>query len=230
MTARIGADDVAPAFESPRPDLLRKITGIEPEPSGVHVLLDQHAGVRSIQRLALSDLGGGIIVGFWPAELKPQADFLYQEGRGTRMVEAARLSGWDVRPSPHLAFFTAPASRRLYMAPEIDAAEYARRWEGPDGSHIGQYSPEEVRSNLWPWLKARGYASTDDDSVLEEFLVILGRRAAHLRPGMRFKRHWHPDEMAALGGIHELARTIRKDVNTILRAAEEPTLPAAKTP
>ena len=45
-------------FDSPRPTLLRKVTGIEPELAGVHVLLDEHAGVRSIQRLALAEVGG----------------------------------------------------------------------------------------------------------------------------------------------------------------------------
>src|SRR5688572_1783827 len=108
MPARIGADDVG-LFESPRPSLLREVSGIEPEPSGGHVLLDEHAGVRSAQRLALSDVGGGIVVALWPAELKPQAQYLYSDGRGRAMVEAARERSWDVWAVPHLAFFTSPA-------------------------------------------------------------------------------------------------------------------------
>lgn len=124
MTARMGADDVG-TFDSPRPRLLREITGIEPEPAGVHVLLDKHIGVRSTQRLALADVGGGIEVAFWPAELKSQAEYLYRDGRGTAMVAAARSRGWDVRASPHLGFFNSRPSQRLYMAPEIDAEVYA---------------------------------------------------------------------------------------------------------
>jgi hypothetical protein len=186
VSARIGAEDIA-FFESPQPQLLREITALEPEASGVHVLLEGH-GIRSTQRVALGDIGGGIVVALWPAELKRQADYLYSEGRGSAMVLAARDRGWDVRPSPHLAFFNSPPSQRLYMAPELDAEAYSSRWEGPDGRLIGQHSGEEVRQHLWPWLKQRGYADPDDDEVLEQFFRILGRRNAHLRPGMRFRQ------------------------------------------
>jgi hypothetical protein len=225
MTARIGADDVA-FFESPHPTLLREISGIEPEPSGVHVLLDKHAGVQSTQRLALGDAGGGIVVALWPAELKPQADYLYTNGRGKAMVMAAREHGWDVRPSPHLAFFTSPPSQRLYMAPELDPEEYAERWEGADAWHIGQHSADEVRQHLWPWLKQRGYASAEDDDVLRQFLSLLGRRPTHLRPAMRFRRQWDAAAVSQLGRT-ELASAVRAEVNDILQAAGEPGLPAS---
>ncbi len=224
MTARIGADDVD-FFDSPQPRLLREISGIEPEPAGVHVLLDKHLGVRSTQRLALADVGGGIEVALWPAELKSQAEYLYRAGRGSAMVVAARNCGWQVRPSPHLGFFNSRASQRLYMAPEIDAEVYAERWEGDDGREIGQHSREEVRQNLWPWLKKRDYASAKDDAVLQQFLSILGRRNVHLRPGMRFRRRWDRSEVQELGE-RDLASAVRRDVNAILAAAGEPGLPA----
>lgn len=187
MTAGIGADDI---FESPRPQLLREITGLEPAPSGVHVMLEDY-GVRSTQRLALSDVGGGIVVGTWPAELKRQADYLYAEGRGRAMVTAAEARRWQVRPTPHLAFFNSAPSQRLYMAPDVDATTYSERWEGTDGRLIGQHSRDELRRSVWPWLKQRDYASDDDDEVLEQFMAILGRRNAHLRPGMRLRRQWN---------------------------------------
>lgn len=144
MTARIGADDSG-FFESPRPQLLREISGIQPEPSGVHVLLYDH-GVQSTQRLALGDVGGGIVVALWPAELKSQAEYLYADGRGKAMVAAARKREWDVTPTPHLAFFNSAPAERLYMAPEVDAAEYAVRWEKTDGRHIGRHPSEKGAS------------------------------------------------------------------------------------
>ena len=116
---------------------------------------------RSAQRLAFGDVGGGIVVGLWPAELKRQADYLYTDGRGGAMVAAATQRGWEVRPSPHLAFFNSAPAQRLYMDPELDAEVYAERWEGADGRLIGQHSGEEVRHHLWPWLKQRGYASAE---------------------------------------------------------------------
>ena len=222
MTAQIGADDSG-LFDTPRPELLREITGIEPEREGVHVLLDEHGGVKSIQRLALGDLGGGIVVALWPAELKPQAEHLYTYGRGTAMVVAARERDWYVRPSPHLAFHNSPHTQRLYMAPDVDPEEYTKRWEGADGRRIGQYSAEEIRRGLWLWLKSRSYASAEDDDVLEQFLSILGRRKAHLRPALRFRRQWDATEVQQLGR-KGLVGAVRSDVNAILRAAGEPAL------
>ena len=169
--------------------------------------------MRSAQRLALGDIGEGIVVALWPAELKRQTDYLYSEGRGKAMIAAARQRRWEVRPSPHLAYFTSAPEQRLYMAPELDAQAYAERWEGPDGRLIGQHSAEEVRQRLWPWLKERGYASADDDEVLEQFLTILGRRKAHLRPGMRFRCRWDRPEIdrqatASFGGSRAGGRTM----------------------
>ena len=80
MKARIGADDLDP-HETPQPDVLEALSGIQPEPKGVHVLLAEH-GVRSTQRLALLDVGGGLAAAFWPAELESQAECLY----GGRLV------------------------------------------------------------------------------------------------------------------------------------------------
>src|SRR4051812_8249020 len=52
LTARLGADDLD-VFLDPQPRLLRLVSGIEPEPGGLHVLLEPF-GVRSTQRLAIS--------------------------------------------------------------------------------------------------------------------------------------------------------------------------------
>jgi hypothetical protein len=108
------------------------------------------------------------------------------------------------------------------MRPDVDLEIYAERWEGPDGRLIGQHSADDVRAHIWPALKKRGYASSGDDEVLEEFFRILGRRKVHLRPGMRFRRRWQKSE----GDQHALARQVRANVNRILQAASDPTLPS----
>lgn len=221
MTARIGADDLG-LFESPRPDLLAEVTGITPEPSGGHVMLEA-VGIRSAQRLALSDVGGGVIVALWPAELKPQAEFLYRGRRGAAMVDTARGLSWEVRAVPQLAFFTSPPSRRLYMHPDVDPAEYARRWEKQDAHWIGQHQPSDVRRSVWPWLESRGYVAEGDDRVLEEFLEILGRRAAHLRPALRFHRRWSREEMAEHGS--RFPSLARDEIDRVLAAGGDGRLP-----
>ena len=58
------------------------------------------------------------------------------------------------------------------MAPQIDPLEYARRWEDVDLSWVGAHSRDgSCVGSVWPWLKSRGYATDDDDAVLEEWLA-----------------------------------------------------------
>jgi hypothetical protein len=143
-------------------------------------------------------------------------------------VAAARDHGWSAAASPHVAFFTAQPAVRLYMAPAIDAAKYARRWEQTDLDWVRQFQPKNVRAELWPWLKRRGYASDRDDRVLEQFLQILGRRPAHMRPGLRLKHRWDAEAIRGLGGRKALASELRRHIDAILGAAGDPPLPASR--
>src|SRR5438067_1153719 len=102
MRAAVGADDLE-MFQEPLPELLRDVSGIEPESASLHVLLEDH-GVVSAQRLALSGYGGGVVVALWPGELKSQAEYLYGNQLGRRMVAAALERGWKAEGSPQLAF------------------------------------------------------------------------------------------------------------------------------
>ena len=104
VTARLGADDLG-LLRHPRSALLREITGIEPERSGLYVLPDAHGG-RSTQRLALSGFGGGLVAALWPAELKSQAEYLYGHALATPLIAAARECGWTAEPSPHTSGLT----------------------------------------------------------------------------------------------------------------------------
>lgn len=224
----MGADDID-EFATPRQLLLLEVSGITPEEPAGHVMLEPF-GVKSTQRLALADIGGTLIAGLWPAELKTQAENLYGSGRATPMIEAARERGWTVEASPHIGFYNSGPAQRLYMQVDIDAAEYARRWEKGDLAYVRQYAPDEVRATLWPWLKDRGYASDQDDGTLDAFMSrTLKRRPAHLRPGLRMKRRWDREAVRGLDR-HAIAAAIRTDVNAILEAAGEPPLPPATDP
>jgi hypothetical protein len=145
-------------LDTPSPELLREVAGLEPERSGSHVLLDEGAGVRSTQRLALSTVGGDVVALTWPAELVTQARYLYDGERAPRLLAAAREGGWEVDTRPHLAFRNSRAAQRFYTNPTIGVNEYVARWAGPDGRRIGQHEPGAIRTGLWPWLLERGYA------------------------------------------------------------------------
>jgi hypothetical protein len=99
------------------------------------------------------------------------------------------------------------------------------RWSTHDAARIRAYTSTELRDSLWPWLIKRGYAAESDEHVLEEFLESLGRRQAHLRPGLRLKRRWDSAEVNELSRRGELSTANLRVVNAVLGAATEPLLP-----
>jgi hypothetical protein len=228
MTAQIGYDGLDRRGD-PRPELLRAVAGVKPEPERDWVHLGR-LDFRSTQRLWIGEYDGGVAVATWPAELKPQACYLYGDGLGSALVAAAIDRRWTVEPSPHIAFRTAAAARRLYMCPSRDKArDYVACWEDEDGlSRIGgNYARRAVEHELWPWLKQRGFADDGDDAVLLRFLdEFLGNWPANMRPGLRFRRVWTPDEAAELGSA--FAETIRSEFNAVFAFAHEPALQTAK--
>ena len=132
----------------------------------------------------------------------------------------------DVDPNAHVAFFQAPSHQRLYLDPVMNLRQYVDLWEGPGWERIGGYSQGKLTASLWPWLKEQGCATAADDSVFGEFLRLLGgRRAAHLRPGLRAERMWPRGEVAARPAL-QLAADVRAEVNRVLRVIGEPSLPA----
>jgi hypothetical protein len=222
MAATIGPSGVD-LYASPVPDLLHEASGITPVEADTHVMLAQR-GIQAAQRLALSDVGGKLVVALWPAELKEQAIRLYGRRRATPMISTARERGWTVEASPQLAFWNSPSSLRLYLAPSVDPAEYARRWQEGDLERVGAYDRAQVDEDLWPWLKERAYATDNDDAVLDLWLATrLGNRRAFLRPALRLQRMWPPGALTTRRRAR-LAEVIRDDVNEILTAAGEPPL------
>jgi hypothetical protein len=226
MTAQIGADGLD-LFGSPRPDLLIGVARVQPEPGDEWVHLGR-LGFQSTQRLRISELAGGVAVVTWPAELAPQARYLYGRKLGSALVAGAVERGWTVEPSPHLAYHTAPPGRRLYMRPSVAPLDYAALWEDGDVlRRVGNHTREDVEHELWPWLKQVGFADDGDDNELRRFTSeFLRRRPAHMRPGLRFRRVWTSAEAAGLDSA--LAEEIRSEFNAVFALAHEPTLGSAE--
>ena len=207
--------DDQPLQETPVPGLLRDVTGIEPK-AQEYVLFAKNSGVSSTQRLGLYDVGGGLALFTWPAELMPQAKYLYGSGRAPRLLAVAHKDDWDVEARPHLAFWNAAWKQRLYLSPTIAVSEYVSQWAGADGRRIGQHDADTIRTGLWPWLIERGYASEKDAPELEQFLRRLGKRPAHLRPALRLLRRWSREEVIALRSENRLVEEIRGKINRLL--------------
>jgi hypothetical protein len=237
---RVGADPTRRKWRLR--SLLREATSIEPERVGlVHVRLDNALGASSLQRAALDiDEDDRLTLHLWPGELKPQAEHLYAAGHAERLCELvsdaqAATNGsapttetprWRVEPQPLLGFRNAPKRTRVYLTCTLDAAAYARRWEGEDWSHVGAHHRDSIRTELWPWLLQRGYACERDAERLDPFLRALGRRFAHLRPSMHVACSWSWAQAERLEDEGRLVGEIRDSVNAVLAALEEPLLSA----
>lgn len=227
---RVGADPTRRKWRLR--SLLREATSIQPERVGlVHVRLDTALGASSLQRAALDIDDHQLTLHLWPGELKPQAQQLYSAGRAERLAELHEPAGpWRVQPQPLLGFRNAPKRTRVYLTCTLDAATYARRWQGEDWSHVGAHHRDTILPELWPWLLARGYASPPDAAQLEPFMHALGRRAAHLRPTIHVTRSWPFPEAEALDDAGLLVAQIHEGVNRVLGVLEEPLVQMSATP
>jgi hypothetical protein len=207
--------------------LLEQATGVAPERASLaHVRLDTAFGVISFQRAALSIEEDQLVLHLWPGELKHQAERLYGEGRA---VELSRLDRpgepWRVEPQPLLGYRNAPIRSRVYLTCTLDAAAYAKRWQGEDWERVGAHHRNHILDGLWPWLLARGYASAGDLEPVETFVATLGRRFAHLRPGMHVTRSWSLEHAEELDDAGLLTEEIRDALEQVLSVLEEPALP-----
>ena len=205
--------------------LLREATSIQPERVGlVHVRLDTGLGTKSLQRAALEIDDRALTLHLWPGELKPQAQTLYSAGRAERVAELDEGAGgpWRVAPQPLLGFRNAPKRVRVYLTCTLDAATYARRWQGEDWVHVGAHHRDKILPELWPWLLQRGYASPQDEERLERFMQTLGRRALHLRPALHISRTWSFAEAEALDEAGLLVGEIHAAINRVLAVLDEP--------
>ena len=107
--------------------------------------------------------------------------------RGQRLVDFVKENEdvWRASPNVHLAYRGArTVAQRLYLTCRVDLAEYVRRWSEEDYERLRAHPHDEIRDRLWPWLRERQYAGAEDDERLDAFLDGLGRRDAHLRPGI----------------------------------------------
>jgi hypothetical protein len=205
--------------------LLREATGIQPERVGpVHVRLDTALGARSLQRAALEIDDRALTLHLWPGELKPQAQALYTAGRAERLAELddGGKGPWRVAPQPLLGFRNAPQRVRVYLTCTLDAAEYARRWQGEDWVHVGAHHRDRMGPELWPWLLERGYACSEDEPRVERFMQTLGRRPLHLRPSLHVSRTWSFAEAEALDEAGLLVGEIHAAINRVLAVLDEP--------
>jgi hypothetical protein len=214
--------------------LLREATGIDNVETyrrpwtGATTNLAAAIGTKSTQRVFLEQQAESLTLGTWPAELKPQAEALYRTGRAQRLIDflAGHPETWQARPTVHLAFRNAPAAQRLYLHCHLEITEYIHRWSGDDFAQIRAHHHDHIRDDLWPWLRKRQYADSEDDRQLEAFLKRLGRREAHLRPGIEMRRIWPWARAVDLDERGALASEVRTAVAELLTALDEPLPPA----
>jgi hypothetical protein len=214
--------------------LLRQATGIDEVDAdrlpwtGATVRLDTAIRTKSTQRISLEQQDDSLALSTFPAELKPQAEALYRTGRAQRLMDfvAERPGAWQAVPNMQLAFHNAPVAQRLFPECHLSTTEYVRRWSGNDFAQVGAHRYDEIRENLWPWLRQRQYAGPQDDQELDAFLSRLGRRDAHLRPGITVRRIWPWAQAVNLDERGVLVGEVHAAVTELLTALDEPLPPA----
>jgi hypothetical protein len=209
--------------------ILRRATSVEEiRPGGswsAEAMIDVALGTQCVQRLVLTREADQLVLGTAAGELKAQALAFYESGRAASAIALAARDGWTAYPSLYLGYRGARTeSQRLYPTCHLALDEYVRRWSEEDRQHIGGYRYDQVRTELWPWLQERGYASPEDAGHLDGFLDGLGRRAAHLRPRVVFTRRWGWAEAEQLDERKMLTREVRQAIGDLLAALEEPSL------
>jgi hypothetical protein len=211
--------------------LMRGATGLSTERGRlVHVRLDTGLGVGSLQRAALTLDADALTLHLWPGELKRQAEQLYSTGNAEPLAQLDGDQGrWGVEARPLLGFRGARESTRVHFTCNLDPLTYARRWQGEDFEWVGAHHRSHIRPKLWPWLLERGYADPADEPLLDPFLEALGRRFAHLRPGMHVWRSWPLEQAEVLDDSGLLVAEVRDSINRVLGILEEPRLPAASS-
>jgi hypothetical protein len=217
--------------------LLREATGIddvEPErplrigAAAANMMLAAAIRTKSTQRISLRQQAETLALCTWPAELKPQAEALYRTARAQRLMDfvAEHPEAWQARPNLQLAFRNAPVAQRLFPHCHLEITEYIHCWSGNDFAQIRAYHYNEIRENLWPWLRERQYAGPEDDQQLDAFLKRLGHRPVHLRPGIEVRRIWPWAHAVELDERGALASEVRTAVAELLTALDEPLPPA----
>jgi len=98
--------------------------------------------------------------------------------------------------------------------------------KGKDFDQIRAHRHDEIRQSLWPWLRQRQYAGPEDDQQLDAFLRRLGRRDAHLRPGIEIRRIWAWAHAVDLDERGALVGEVCTAVCELLTALDEPLPPA----
>lgn len=206
--------------------VLEKATGIAPEARRrAYVMLDEAIGTTTLQRAGLELWGDSLVLAVWPGELKDQARALYSTGRAAGLLDfVASSDDVEVAASPHLAFRLSDRRQRVYLTPTIDVTEYVRSWADENLDRVA-YPPSSLHDELWPWLLERGYASPADAEELPRFERALGRRAIHLRPGLRVWRRWPLEAAEDLDERGALIDQVRTTLTRVLAALGEPALP-----
>lgn len=213
-------------------ELMRKASGIQEVKPGhtfetsAILMLDNTLGTESTQRFTLKLEGEQLNLYTWPGELKPQAEALYRTDRAQSLLDlvTSEDSGWGAETCFHLAYrFARLPEQRLYTRGRRDLSEYIAGWSGEDWPKVGACAPERVESELWPWLLERGYALPEETREVPAFVARLGKRDAHLRPGIKMIRPWSLEEAGQLNARGALAMEIRNAMIEALRTLDEPT-------
>lgn len=206
-------------------ELLEAASGlsVRKDGDGAVLELDQHLDTESLKRTRLEEHDGTLVLKFWPAELKRQAESFYTTDRAQRVVEASEREEWHCRPLPNLAYYNAPWQNREYFGDDFEGtlAQYVAIWRDNPSATTGAKSPK-FETETWPRLNELG-AFPNTAAARAKLTRIIehsnrGDRSIQIRPTVEMTRRVTRTSRA-------LALDVRDALIDALDVLDEPTLP-----
>lgn len=190
------------------------------EPIGVGAILPgRHQAVISAHLRGECGESPEVHLGLYPADTLEQARAFYARPKAVDRILALQSQGWSVSPNFHFGFM---AKGLTWTTSTVKAADYTRYWE----KHIGE--TRQIDRADWPafWERLRhlGFAQPTDREQFDRDFTRTSRKSASPRPGIACIYRWPFEKAEQLDATGKFVAEVRKRVNDVLVAVEEPTL------
>ncbi|MGW0178238.1 hypothetical protein [Nocardia sp. NPDC003345] len=202
--------------------LLEQATGGSGTEHDVYATVKFTHGVVTAQRVSMWATAGGIRLGSWVGELKPQYVPFYSNPTAIEGLLALEDRGWTVAANLHLAYHNARPFQRWYPPMASKAREYTQRWSA-DLEFAGR-RPREVIADpaFGHWLVDRGHITPAALPGLRDWLDGHSRKQIDIRPSIAIER---PLNGSSPGGADFVSvRSVRTAIDEFLTAIHEPPL------
>lgn len=160
-----------------------------------------------------------VLLGLYPADTLQQARTFYAKRDAPDKVLSLRSMGWNVVPNFHFGFM---AKGLTWTHATAAVEDYVRHWK----DQVGKM--KQLRKAEWPgfWEKLirLGFAKDSDREQFDRDFSSTNRSFASVRPGLSCQLSWPLAQAEKLDAAGKFIPELRRRVNEVLAAVEEPLL------